>query len=313
MTSSSMPSEIISSRPMLAVPGWLDSHKRAKGRGRRHCAEDHSPHQARLQHGGLAGAPGEHEVDVEGDADAKQQRQGNDVGEIQRQVEGPRKCRTSEEPLNMTGSMVSTTSRTRRSTAASSTRNGQGRSRPPPAGNAWTIFRPMRRWRSASRSHPAQPTGPPARTAEAMRCRGRPSAGPAAGRAHPRPVQSAMSSRRQAFDGDGAGLQLGAHLVEHDLERRHHGRRRGGTNLRRGGLETVEPVSQTTGRGGGGRVQALTPPLAATRLPSPRALRCSSTSGRRLGGLDVENGHDDIPRHRRSAPAFPSGTRARRC
>ena len=28
VTSSSQPSEIISSRPMLAVPGWLDSHRR---------------------------------------------------------------------------------------------------------------------------------------------------------------------------------------------------------------------------------------------------------------------------------------------
>src|SRR5712671_5389562 len=47
--------------------------------------EDNSAGQARLEELGAAGAPRENIVDLESNADAEQQRQRNDVGEIERQ------------------------------------------------------------------------------------------------------------------------------------------------------------------------------------------------------------------------------------
>ena len=52
-----------------------------------HRAEDHCPAQRRLHQRGAATTPGHDVVDLEGDTDAEQQRQRDDVGEVQRQIE----------------------------------------------------------------------------------------------------------------------------------------------------------------------------------------------------------------------------------
>ena len=59
----------------------------AKGRRRRHRAEDNGARQRRLHERGSAAPPRHDVVDLECDADAEQQRQRDDVREIERQVE----------------------------------------------------------------------------------------------------------------------------------------------------------------------------------------------------------------------------------
>ena len=58
---------------------------------RRPCgqrAEDHRARQARWQQLAFPRSPGHHEIDIECDADAEQERQCNDVLEIERQTYG---------------------------------------------------------------------------------------------------------------------------------------------------------------------------------------------------------------------------------
>ena len=56
----------------------------AERRSGRHGAKDHSASEDRLQKGGLSRPPRHGGVDFECDTDAQQQRQGDDIGEIQR-------------------------------------------------------------------------------------------------------------------------------------------------------------------------------------------------------------------------------------
>jgi hypothetical protein len=56
-----------------------------ESRRRRHRTEDDGTRKARLEQAGLAGSPGHDVVDLECHADAEQQRQGDDVCEIELQ------------------------------------------------------------------------------------------------------------------------------------------------------------------------------------------------------------------------------------
>ena len=69
---------------MLAVPGWLDAQRLPKPVAVVSALKKTARVRLDVQQVRAAGPPGHHEVDVEGDADAEQQRQGDDVGEVQR-------------------------------------------------------------------------------------------------------------------------------------------------------------------------------------------------------------------------------------
>ena len=72
---------------MLAVPGWLDSHRLPKAvpvvSALKKIARVRLDASMSLD----AGTPGDHVIDVERDADAEHQRHRDDVGEVQRQAD----------------------------------------------------------------------------------------------------------------------------------------------------------------------------------------------------------------------------------
>ena len=70
---------------MLAVPGCARQRQRTECRAGRQCREQDRPRRRRSQHRGLTRPPVHHKINVEGDADAQQQRQRNDVGVVQQQ------------------------------------------------------------------------------------------------------------------------------------------------------------------------------------------------------------------------------------
>ena len=79
-------------------------------------AEDHGARQGRLQQAGLTGPPRHDVVDLERDADAEQQRQRDDVGEVELRARSARRFRASPRRRAAAGSSVSSTSVKRRRT-----------------------------------------------------------------------------------------------------------------------------------------------------------------------------------------------------
>ena len=203
--------------------GMARQPKRAEGRRRRHGAEDHGPHQARLKHGRLAGAPGEHEVDVEGDADAEQQWQGDDVGEVQRQVE--RRTRAERQEAAQHDGRHGEHD-VARATQDGSQQHHNGQKGVSPRlqeriDDALARGRGGDRPAGRLRRHGLDCLCEPAKrgvVVVVLRQDQQPGA-----RIQGRPVGDELA--RQVLKGDRASLQLVSHLVEHDLERRHHGGR----------------------------------------------------------------------------------------
>ena len=99
--------------PMLDMPG-IARRPHATERNRvGHGAEYHRSGQSRLQQAGLPGAPCHDVVDLERDADAEQQRERDDVGEIEREADPARKFPASPRRRAGSGIGVSSTSLTR--------------------------------------------------------------------------------------------------------------------------------------------------------------------------------------------------------
>ena len=68
-------------------PGMVGEPKAGESRRRGGSAEQHGARERGGEQARLAATPGEHVIDLEGDADAEQQRQRNDVGEVEREPE----------------------------------------------------------------------------------------------------------------------------------------------------------------------------------------------------------------------------------
>ena len=72
---------------MLDVPGWLDSHRLPNAVAVVSALKKIARVRLDLQQVGPAGAPRHDIIDLERDADAEQQRQRDDVGEVERQAD----------------------------------------------------------------------------------------------------------------------------------------------------------------------------------------------------------------------------------
>jgi hypothetical protein len=79
---------MLSSFPMSAIPGDLESARLPKAVPVVSALKTMARAVGERSKVGLPGAPPQHEVDVEGDADAEEQRQRDDVCEIERQADG---------------------------------------------------------------------------------------------------------------------------------------------------------------------------------------------------------------------------------
>ncbi len=75
---------IIRILPMLAVPGWRDSHRLPNAVPVASALNSTARARLDVSSSGRAAAPRHDEIDVERDADAEQQREGDDVGEVDR-------------------------------------------------------------------------------------------------------------------------------------------------------------------------------------------------------------------------------------
>ena len=259
---------------MLAVPGWLDSHRLPNAVAVVSALKKIARVRLDCSRFVLPDAPRRHVIDLERDADAEQQRQRDDVGEIERQPDQHadfQRHRAGHQQRHQRQQHVGDPPQRKPEQQADHDQR-------PDAGVDERLHDGVagfeNRHRPADRVRLGGQHGV-GELAQSCRCRwDRPAAAPRRASARPWSSSHSTSSGGRVFRRDRLRLQRVLQLVEHDLQRRDEDRLR--LVARR--LIELGELRQRIGqppRGDRARPLAVAGGLAQARRPIPSALRHS--------------------------------------